>query len=414
MQDLSLAVVFAATILGLYLRPFGARDWQIAAIGAAAAWLVGPLGLRAGLDAVADSANIVAFFLGLMLIAAGADAAGLYARAAALLRVRHSTQAKVVTVLLSGTLITAVLSNDATPLVLTPAIFAAGAAGSPGTRRTALAATFTADGASLLLPVSNPVNLLFFERFEMGFDTYLSTITPAAAAGIAVMSAVVWWQSRRLTPDAAPGTVPVSIAAPDSRPAVVVVGALAVAYVVAGLAGTPLGAVTLAGGAAMLVAARLGGSVDPGRVRRHIAPGVLLFVAALLLLVESVSAAGLLDPLADALTGLDERPALVTIVGAASIAAVLSNLMNNWPAALLIAATIGTSAGPHEELVAGALIGSAIGANFTMLGSLSTVFWLNLARQSGASFGAGEYARAAFLPTAGGILAACLVAAALV
>ena len=86
MQDLSLAVVFAATILGLYLRPFGARDWQIAAIGAAAAWLVGPLGLRAGLDAVADSANIVAFFLGLMLIAAGADAAGLYARTAALLR----------------------------------------------------------------------------------------------------------------------------------------------------------------------------------------------------------------------------------------------------------------------------------------------------------------------------------------
>ena len=228
------------------------------------------------------------------------------------------------------------------------------------------------------------------------------------------MSAVVWWQSRRLTPDAAPETRPVSIAAPDSRPAVVVVGALAVAYVVAGLAGTPLGAVTLAGGAAMLVAARLGGSVDPGRVRRHIAPGVLLFVAALLLLVESVSAAGLLDPLADALTGLDERPALVTIVGAATIAAVLSNLMNNWPAALLIAATIGTSAGPHEELVAGALIGSAIGANFTMLGSLSTVFWLNLARQSGASFGAGEYARAAFLPTAGGILAACLVAAALV
>ena len=67
--------------------------------------------------------------------------------------------------------------------------------------------------------------------------------------------------------------------------------------------------------------------------------------------------------------------------------------------------------GDHEALVAGALIGSAIGANFTMVGSLSTVFWLSLARQYGASYTAGRYARMAFAPTLAGVVAACAVAA---
>jgi len=109
-----------------------------------------------------------------------------------------------------------------------------------------------------------------------------------------------------------------------------------------------------------------------------------------------------------------QTTSFIAILGAAAVAALLSNLMNNWPAALLLAATIGASPGEHEALVAGALIGSAIGANFTMVGSLSTVFWLNLVRQNGADFSAGSYAREAFLPTLAAVVAACSVAALLV
>ena len=157
------------------------------------------------------------------------------------------------------------------------------------------------------------------------------------------------------------------------------------------------------------------GPVEAAVVRRHIGPGVLIFVASLLLLVENVGAAGLLKPLSRALERIAEEPALLAVLGSAVIAAVLSNAMNNWPAAILLAAAIEAVSGPHEALVAGALIGCTIGANFTMLGSLSTVFWANLARRSGgASFGHAEYARAAFLPTLGALLAACAVAALLV
>lgn len=414
MQNAALAIVFAGTIAGLYLRPFGARDWQVALAGALTAWVLGPLGIERGLETLGDSANIVMFFLGLMILAAGAESAGLYARAALLLRRPGTVRGRVATVLILGTLITAILSNDATPLVLTPAVFAAGTARSGTTRRSALAATFTADGASLLFPVSNPVNLLFFERFDMGFGEYLSTITPAAAAGLAAMAAVTWLRTPGGRADT--GDEPRVARAQRTRvwPAVTVVVLLAVAYTGAGIAGFPLGFVTLAGGGALFIAARMAGPIDGATYRKHVSPGILIFVASLLLLVENMVSAGLLDGVADGLGWIEDRPALIAVLGAAAVAALLSNLMNNWPAALLLAATIGATPGGHEPLVAGALIGSAIGANFTMVGSLSTVFWLNLARQSGGDFPAGSYAREAFLPTLAAVVAACLVAALLI
>lgn len=409
-QEAALAIIFVATIVSLYARPFGAKDWHVAAVGATFAWVFGPFGLRGGLETAADSANILAFFLGLMLVAAGAEAAGLYARVAEMLRARNTARGRVGLVLVLGVLITAILSNDATPLVLTPAIFAAGAVASRGTTDSSFAATFTADGASLLLPVSNPVNLLFFERFDMSFPYYLGTITPAAAAGVAALAFVTWRRVPRERAAPEPARVPLAPAR-RSGAALAAVAILAIAYVIGGLVEVPLGIITLAGGVLLFVAARLGGPVDIRAYRRHVSFGILVFVASLLILVENVVEAGTLDWLTNLLLGLEDYPVAVTIVGAAVVAAVLSNLMNNWPAALLLAAIIGSAPGEHEALVVGALIGATIGANFTIVGSLSTVFWLSLARQHGAAYSAGRYARLAFAPTLAGLVAACAVAA---
>jgi len=91
---------------------------------------------------------------------------------------------------------------------------------------------------------------------------------------------------------------------------------------------------------------------------------------------------------------------------------VLSNLLNNWPAALLLAVALdGLTGGNRGPLITGTLIGCTIGANFTIVGSLSTVFWLNLTRAQGATFAPGDYARRAALPTFAAVGAACILAA---
>ncbi len=415
MQDAALATILLGTVLALYLRPFDAHDWHIAAAGACAAWVIGPISFRHGIETLADSANIIAFFAGLMLIAAGAEAAGLYSRAANMLSQRESVRGRTALVLALGFVITAVLSNDATPLVLTPAILAAGAGRPASVRWPAFGATFIADGASLLLPVSNPVNLLFYERFDLSFSRYLTVISLPALVGAVALGAVTLALTPGGNPDTMPAPTPPPVPQPGRAwPSLMVVAALAVTYIAAGIAEFPLGAVTVAGGLAMFGAARLQGPVDLSRYRKHASPGVLVFVASLLLLVENVEAAGLLGGIGEALDATAGAPAPVTLLSAALLAAVLANLLNNWPSALLLTAAIASAGGDSDALVAGALIGSTIGANFTMVGSLSTVFWLSLNRQGGVTVSPAQYARAAFLPTLAGVLVACLLASALV
>ena len=282
----------------------------------------------------------------------------------------------------------------------------------PAATDAAFATTFAADGASLLLPISNPVNLLFYDHFHLSLSWYAAHILPAALAGFVALAAICIWR-------ASPAPV-VDTASSGSRPAppsrfapfaIAVVAALAVAYIAAGLLDWPLGVITLSGGL-VLLAGRAVFEPEPfAGLRAHIAPGLIVFVVALLLLVGIVREAGVLDGLGDALQRLDRQPTFVVIAGAAIIATLLANLMNNWPAALLLSATIATTTGDPGRLIAGSLIGCTIGANLTMVGSLSTVFWLTLARQHGAVYTPGLYIRRAALPTVAALAAACVTAA---
>lgn len=407
-SDALLAALLVCTIVGLYVRPFGARDWQVALAGGGLAWAAGPLWFQGGIDVLMDTANILAFFLGLMLISAAVEAAGLYASAAALLGRARGGRGILVPVLAAGTVVTAVLSNDATPLVLAPAVLAM----SREARASLLGVTFVADGASLLLPVSNPVNLLFYERLDMEFDQWATEILPPAAAGIAAMCVVHAWRSRREAPER-------PIARPDAPPGhgswfrLLVVGgavALGIAYVVVAIAGAPLGLVSLCAGAVLAAAGIAFRQMGVANVRRHVSGGLFVFVGGLLLLVDSCEAAGVFGPVSDGLEWIAGQPAPVAVVMAAAIATVLSNLMNNWPAGLLVSAALGATGDPSPQLVAGALIGCTLGANFTVVGSLSTFFWLTLLRTHEVSFTPAQYARAAWWPTLAGLSAACAVA----
>ncbi|HKS90623.1 MAG TPA: SLC13 family permease [Tepidiformaceae bacterium] len=410
MREAVVAVIFLATIAALYFRPPGAKDWQVALAGAILAWLASPLTPAAALRELRGTWNIEAFFLGLMLLAAGAETAGLYARAAQWLGRFTGPGARVAAVLGSGTAITAILSNDATPLILTPAVFAAAATESASTTAAAFAVTFAADGASLLLPISNPVGLLFYDRFGLTFGDWMRDIFPAAVAAIVVLAAVLWWRSRsvgsgqdaRLTSFATPS---VGL----ERWAAGIFGALAVVYIAAAAAGIALGLVTLAGGIALMAAVVLSGSGVTVYCRK-VSPGLLIFVAALLVLVRCASAAGVFDSAGSAFDWLAGEPIAVALLGAAIAGMALSNLVNNWPAAVVLATLISGQGAGREPLLVGALIGCTVGANLTVVGSLSTVFWLSLTRQAGARYTTVDYGRRAWRPTLAAVAAAWLVA----
>jgi arsenical pump membrane protein len=404
-----LLALLVGTVAGLYRPPFGLRDWHVAAAGGLAAWVTGPLWFRSGAEYVLDQWGILAFFLGLMLIAAAAEASGLYALAASALG--HAGRHIAIVTLSAGIAITAVLSNDATPLILTPAVLAVTLRRDRDPTTSTFAITFAADGASMLLPFSNPVALLFVERFHISLVDYISLYTLPALAGALVLGILgLRGRTKVFVAPVAHRQAATPVGSAGYRAFVVLIlVALLAAYVVSEALGFPLGAATLAAGLAVFAGALLAKG-DLSVFRARVTPGVLVLIAGLLLLVESATAQGLLDGVGDALAHLAEQPAWLTIGGVALLAAFVSNVMNNWPAALLVSSAILATPGANEELIAGALIGCAIGANATAYGSLSTVFWMALLRNGGVQVSPTAYFKRAWFPTLAGMLAACAVA----
>jgi Na+/H+ antiporter NhaD/arsenite permease-like protein len=225
-----------------------------------------------------------------------------------------------------------------------------------------------------------------------------------------VLGILLVWQARRL-PEAAASSASRRPFDRSEAAAMLVFGVLAIAYVVAGIAGLKLGIVTLSGGLVLAAVLRSLGA-DTTAYRRTFSPGLLVFVAALVLLVECVSAAGVLARLSDVMDALAGQPLVLAILGSAVAGTILSNVMNNWPAAVLLTAVIAAVPGNQQPLVAGALIGCTIGGNLTVVGSLSTVFWLSLSSRAGLRISALHYLQNAWLPTLAGLAAASLVASA--
>jgi arsenical pump membrane protein len=264
--------------------------------------------------------------------------------------------------------ITAVLSLDATVVLLTPVVFATAARAGARARPHVYATAHLANSASLLLPVSNLTNLLAFTASGLTFTRFAALMALPWLAAIAVEYAAFRRYFRAdLAAPAAPGT-------PEKGPGVPVFTLVVLAltlggFAVASLAGlepawAALGGVLVLGGRALrqrrTTARELVGAA---------APLFCLFVLALGVVVKGVVDNGLDTGLGHLLPDGNSLPALL---GVAAVAAVLSNVINNLPAVLaLLPLTAPGGPGP----VLAVLIGVNLGPNLTYVGSLATLLW---------------------------------------
>jgi arsenical pump membrane protein len=113
----------------------------------------------------------------------------------------------------------------------------------------------------------------------------------------------------------------------------------------------------------------------------------LAFVLALGLVVEAISLHGLGSVVAHLVPGGSGLGSLLVI---AAVAAVLANVINNLPAALLLLpAVAGAGAGP----VLAVLIGVNTGPNLTYVGSLATLLWRRVLMRHGQELPISEFLR---------------------
>ncbi|MFG3109622.1 arsenic transporter [Streptomyces tendae] len=313
--------------------------------------------------------------------------------------------------------VTAVLSLDATAVLLTPVVLATASRAGARARPHVYATAHLANSASLLLPVSNLTNLLAFTASGLTFTRFAALMALPWLAAIAVEYAVFrrFFHADLAEPvSAAPsraGAVPVASGAtrpavgktPDGAPddgpgaapaepapavprfTVVVVALTLAGFAVASPAGVDPAWAALGGVLVLGVRALARRHVTPRELAGAAAPLFCLFVLALGIVVQGVVAGAPAAGLGRLLPDGDSLPALL---GVAAVAAVLANLVNNLPAVLALLPLAATG-GPAQVLAV--LIGVNLGPNLTYVGSLATLLWRRILHRHGIEVELGRF-----------------------
>ncbi|WP_217238237.1 SLC13 family permease [Streptomyces sp. AC555_RSS877] len=398
----TLSVALLVAVLGwAVLRPFG-RPEAVLAVPAAgvviAAGAISPAHAQAEAERLGP---VVGFLAAVLVLAHFCDVEGLFQACGAWLarRAAGSPGRLLTGVFVLASTITAVLSLDATVVLLTPVVFATAARMGVRAGPHVHACAHLSNTASLLLPVSNLTNLLAFAASGLSFTRFAALMALPWLVAIAAEYAVF---RRFFARDLAEVThSPDSAEAPELPLfALVTVACTLAGFVVTSALGVEPAWAALAGALVLAGRALVRRQATPLTVVRAAAPAFLAFVLALGVVVRAVVDNGLADALRHA---LPDGTGLVALLGIAALAAVLANLINNLPAVLVLL-PLTASAGPGAVLAV--LLGVNIGPNLTYAGSLATLLWRRIAHEHGHDVELGEFTRLGLLATPAALVAA--------
>jgi len=401
----ALAETVALLLLGVTLafaviRPRGLPEAVMAVPAALGVVAFGILPLRAALDELASLGPTIGFLAAVLLLGELCEREGLFAAAGQ--RMASASKGRPVALLGLvfgvGAAVTAVLSLDATVVLLTPVVFACAVRLRLRPKPQVYACTHLANSASLLLPVSNLTNLLAFRASGLTFARFATTMALPWLAAIGVE----WLVLRRFfTSDLVGRGEVVAEPEPGGAPryAIVVLALTLLGFGLASLVHVDPAVVAALGALALAVPALGGRRVRPADLGRAVGLPFLAFVAALGVVVRAVSQAGL-GPLVDRL--LPAGTSLWSLLAVAVVAAVLANLTNNLPAILLL---LPAAAAGGPPTVLASLVGVNIGPNLTYVGSLATLLWRRVLRERHAEPAVAEFLRLGALTVPAALLA---------
>jgi arsenical pump membrane protein len=384
-------IIFAGSIGLLMARPKPFNEATAVALGAAVMLVFSIISPAQSWQVLQENANVLLFFLGLMIISVVAEQAGFFqwcaARATQMAGSKGPALLSVVFAL--GALITAFFSNDATALILTPLVFAVVKRHHLNPLPFVFGCAFVANSASMLLPVSNPVNLLAVEKFHLTLGQYLKFLfLPSLLILVVNLLLFRWIFSRSLMPvdhNDQPEELPVIDGFFKFTTAGLVVTALG--YIMVSIYGFPLAYPAMGGAIILLTGGFAYKRLKIKTVTGGISWSIFLFIFALALLVKGLENAGIIQLIADALSRLAAYGPLQALLSVTLGTALGSNIVNNWSMMMISVSSLDALSSQsglyHHTLVYGAIMGADIGPNLTILGSLSSMLWLVLLRQRG-------------------------------
>ena len=406
------AAIFVFTLILVIWQPRGLGVGWSASLGALLALLAGVVSLGDIPTVWQIVWNATATFIAVIIISLLLDEAGFFAWAA--LHVARwangsGTRLFAFSILL-GAGVSALFANDGAALILTPIVISMLLAlrfSPASTLAFVMAAGFIADTASLPLVVSNLVNIVSADYFDLGFARYAAVMVPVNLVSVAATLGMLWLFFRR---DIPAQYAVASLPAPREAirdPRTFFIGWIVLLVLLLGLfalepLGVPISAIAAVCAAVLLAIATRGRHIATGKVLREAPWQVVIFSLGMYLVVYGLSNAGLTA----SLTGLLERFAQYGVWGAALgtglLSALLSSIMNNMPSVLIGALAIDASQASgavREAMIYANVIGCDLGPKITPIGSLATLLWLHVLARKGIRVTWGYYFRVGIVLT---------------
>jgi arsenical pump membrane protein len=377
------------------VRPWRLPEALWAVLGAIGLVVLSLLPWRDALRAVGSGADVYLFLGGMMLLAELARQQGVFDWLATrtVRLARGSAKRLFALVFAVGTLVTAFLSNDATAVVLTPAVFAAAKAAKAEPLPYLFICAFVANAASFLLPISNPANLVVFGSHMPALGSWLAQFALPSVMSIGATYVLLRVTQREPLHQRITANIQMPRLTRTGRWTMFGIGLSAAVLLAASAFEFKLGLPTFLVAALTASVVLLEARQSPWRLLKEISWSVLPLVAGLFVLVEGLIRTGVIQRLSGTLTAAATSAPAATSWAAGSIVALFCNLMNNLPAGLITHSVLASDAALPPSVTNALLIGVDLGPNLSVTGSLATILWLVAIRREGADISAWRFLR---------------------
>jgi arsenical pump membrane protein len=384
-SELFIWIISFLAIAGVILRPFRTPELVWALAGAVLLLAFGLLIPSRAVTGVAKGVNVYLFLTGMMLLAETAREEKLFdwLAAQATRMAKGSPQRLFLMVYTVGIVVTVFLSNDATAVVLTPAVAAAMRAAKVNKPLPyLLICAFIANAASFVLPISNPANLVIYGSHMPPLLQWLPQYILPSIVSIGMTFLLLRFTQRSDLRQPIESDIPIPDLSAGAKTAITGIAVTAIILLVASGLDMQLGLPTAITGILTSAIVIIRARKNPWVVVKGVSWSVISLVAALFVIVEALQSTGLIKSVSAILHHGADRSIAGTVWASGFVIAFASNLMNNLPAGLIAGQAL--QSGHTPEMVRGAvLIGVDLGPNLSITGSLATILWLVALRREG-------------------------------
>jgi arsenical pump membrane protein len=377
LAHLLLAIIVAVSMALMLIRPRGVPEVYWISGGVLLLLGLRLVTLRLALHASGKALDVCLFLTGMMLLCELAREHGVFdwLAAIAVRRADGSCLRLFTLVYAVGTVVTVFLSNDATAVVLTPAILTAVRKARVQPLPYLFVCAFIANAASFLLPISNPANLVVFHDGMPPLGKWLLAFGVSSVLSIGATFIALRWVFRRELCETIDHPVEPQSLSSNGKLVLGSAGLMVAVLLTASSLGKDLGLPTCLSALTITAIVCIKERSSPLLLAREISWETLVLVAGLFVMVDAIQSIGAMRYTKEWLSWVQHLSIAAGSLIAGFAVGIANNIVNNLPLGLIVGSTL-HSTQAKWPIAAAVLIGVDLGPNLSITGSLATILWL--------------------------------------